>query len=379
MTLVRSLARFRAGALLGALALAAGCRGGSRAGAEQETAVQPTVVGPDAIVVLDTTEVRTGPVVGGTLEPERAANVRAEVAGTILQTYAEQGERVAAGALLARIDQRAVEDAYLSAQSQLRSAEASLDLARRNAERSEALAKAGAIAQRDLEQARSALAAAEASVADARARLVAAEKTLAYTRVRAPIAGVVSERAVSAGDVVQVGAALYTIVDPTSLRLEGTVPAERIAEIRPGAPVPFTVNGYPGRTFSGRIDRVNPTADPATRQVRVYVSIPNTDQRLVAGLFAEGRVGTDIRRGLFAPVGAVDQRGVLPSVTRLRGGRAEEVQVQLGLRDPAGDRVELRSGVSAGDTLILASAAVAPGAPVRVQRMETAGGTAKVQ
>jgi hypothetical protein len=101
--------------------------------------------------------------------------------------------------------------------------------------------------------------------------------------------------------------------------------------------------------------------------VRVYVSVPNPDQRLVAGLYAEGRVGTAVRRAVVAPASAVDQRGVTPTVLRIRQGRVEQVTVQLGARDEADDRIELRAGVAAGDTLLLGSAAgVLPGAAVRV-------------
>jgi membrane fusion protein, multidrug efflux system len=353
-----------------ALVLAACNRGKDQASAPAEPPV--TILGPESVVVLDSVRLRAGPKISGTLQPEVEAQVRAEVAGTVLQTYAEQGQRVAKGTLLARIDRRAVEDAYLSAQSQVRSAEANRDIAERNAERFRSLAKAGAVAERDLEQAESQATAADAQVADARARLASAQKTLGQTRVTAPITGVVSERQASPGDVVQVGAALFSIVDPRSLRLQGTVPAEAVGTLKPGAPVEFTVTGYAGRTFTGHIDRINPTADPATRQVRVYVSIPNSQQTLVAGLYAEGQVGTSMRRALLAPANAVDQRGVTPTVLRLRGGRAETVSVELGLRDAASDRVELRSGVAQGDTLILASAGVTPGATVRVQTLETA-------
>ncbi len=368
--------RRSAALLMAAALLVAACGREKRAPREAPAEAQVTVLGPESIVVVDSVELRTGPAISGTLQPDVQAQVRAEVTGTVLQTYVEQGQRVAKGTALARIDDRAVEDAYRSAQSQVRSAEANRDVARRNAERAQALSKAGAIADRDLEQAESQATAAEAQLADAQARLASAEKTLGYTRVTSPITGVVSERQASAGDVMQVGDALFTIVDPRTLRLQGTVPAEQVGELKSGAPVQFTVTGYRGRTFSGRIDRVNPTADPATRQVRVYVSIPNSEQSLVAGLYAEGQVGAAIRRALLAPANAVDQRGVMPTVLRLRGGRAEQVQVALGIRDPAKDRLEIRSGVARGDTLILSSAGVTPGAVVRVETLETAGGKA---
>ncbi|HEU5169713.1 MAG TPA: efflux RND transporter periplasmic adaptor subunit [Gemmatimonadales bacterium] len=351
---------------LASVLVLASCRREPEASAEV-AASDVTTVGPESVVVLDSAELRTGPVVSGTLAPEREARVRAEIAGTVLETHAEPGQRVTRGALLGRIDDRAARDRYQSAIAAVRSAEQNLQVARRNAERTERLAAAGAVAERDLETATWTATNAEAELADARARLTTAAKELEYTRVRAPFDGVVSERQATAGDVVQTGDALFTIVDPRSLELEGTVPAEHVGQLRAGAPVEFSVSGYAGRTFVGRVDRINPAADPATRQVRVYVSIPNRDQGLVAGLFAEGRIGTDRRHALLAPISAVDQRGVTPAVLVLRGGKVERQAVELGVRDAATDRLELRAGVSAGDTVLVGAAtSILPGTRLRV-------------
>ena len=374
MSLVHRVRSPLALAALAALGLAAGCRRDPDANAEQPTG-SVTILGPESVVVLDSVTLKSGPAISGTLTAEREARVRAQVAGTVTATYPEQGQRVAQGAVLARIDDQAVRDAYFSARSQVRSAQLAQQVAQRNRERSETLARAGAIADRDLETATWNATNAEAQLADAKARLASAEQQLQYTTVRAPFAGVVSERSASAGDVLQTGGALYTIIDPASLRFDGTVPAEQVGQLERGAPVEFAVTGYPGKVFEGKIDRINPSADPATRQVRVYVSVPNADQRLVAGLYAEGRVGAAVRRAIVAPASAVDQRGVTPTVLRIRQGRVEQVTVQLGVRDEADDRIELRSGVAAGDTLLLGNAAgVLPGAAVRV-----AGGEASEQ
>jgi RND family efflux transporter MFP subunit len=343
-----------------------GCR--REHGAAAEEGGRPvTTVGPEMIVVADSTVLKTGPVLSGSLTPAREARVRAEVAGTVIETFVEPGQRVKRGTQLGRIDDRAVRDSYISARASVRSAEQALQVARRNAERSERLAQAGAVAERDRETAVSAAASAEAALADAQARLASAAKQLAYTQVRAPIDGVVSERQATEGDVVQTGIALFTIVDPRSLELEGTVPAEAVGQLQPGAPVEFTVAGYPGRAFTGTLDRINPTADPATRQVRVYATLPNADQGLVGGLFAEGRIGTDRRKTLLVPLSAVDQRGVTPTVLVLRGGKAEQQGVELGVREAATDRSEIRAGLQAGETVLFAAAtAIVPGTAIRV-------------
>lgn len=347
------------------LALGA-CKDGKEAEAAN-TATEAVVVGPENIAVVQQDRIQVGPAISGSLAPELEATVRSEVSGAVLQTYVEKGQRVTRGQILARIDDAGIRDAYLSARSGVRTADQATTVARRNAERATALAEAGAVAERELEIARWNVMNAESQLADAQARLTQAQKLLSKTQVRAPFAGIVSERQVSAGDVVQPGGEMVTIVDPSSMRLEGSVPSEALGSVQTGAPVEFTVSGYPGRVFTGRVERVNPVVDPATRQVRVYVAIPNAAGALVGGLFAEGRVATESRTALLAPASAVDDRGVTPTVLRLKGGRAESVAVQVGLRDAATERVELKSGVSQGDTVLIGTAqGITTGTKVKV-------------
>lgn len=352
------------------LVVLAACGGG---GGEPENGGNVAVtVTPENVTVVDSARIESGPAISGTLEPERSANVRAEVGGSVLQTYAERGQAVRRGDLLLRIDDSAVRDAYLSARSAVTTATESAALARRNAERAARLHAAGAVAERELESARIAQTSAESQLADARARLTLAEKQVANTQVRAPFSGVVSDRQVSAGDVVQPGSPLYTVVDPASMQLIAAVPAPQLTSVEIGAPVEFTVNGYPGRAFAGTVKRINAVADPATGQVTVIATVPNAGGDLVGGLFAEGRIGAVSRVTITAPMAAVDMGAGGANVMRLAGGVVEQVAVQVGLRDEQGERVELLSGVSAGDTLLIGAArGIAPGTPVVVQRLES--------
>jgi membrane fusion protein (multidrug efflux system) len=361
-------------ALAFVLAISA-CSGGN-AGETDSAGAEPTVVGKENVAIVTSGTLDSGPTLSGSISPEREASVRAQVGGSVLQTLVDAGQAVRAGQTLARIEGGGLQDVFLSARAGVTSASNSADIARRELERAQKLLAAGAIAERDMEQARRNAIAANAALADARARLSTAQKQVGNTVVTAPISGVVSERAVSAGDVVQPGGAMFTVVDPSSMRLEGSVPAEQLNQVRLGAPVTFSVNGYPGRTFSGRVTRINPTADPATRQVRILISIPNTEGRLVGGLFATGRVATESRTGMVAPVTAVDARTSTPSVFRIKGGKVERVSVQLGLRDESSERVEIRSGVALGDTLLLGAAqGITPGTIVRVSSPSDTEGT----
>jgi len=363
----KGLRRSLQGAGLAAAALLAACGGESDAAAPREEAV--VNIGPENVLVVQMDELRSGPTISGNLKAERESTVRAEIGGSVLQVMAEQGQAVSRGQVLARVDDAALRDAMISAQSGVRSASNAAQVAGRDVERTTRLTQAGAIAQRDLDNARNAQVAAQAQLADARARLSQAQEQQGKTVIRSPISGVVSDRPVNAGDVVSPGGALFTIVDPASMQLEAAVPAADLGQLRVGAPVRFTVSGYPGRTFTGKVQRINPAADPATGQVPVFVSIPNADGRLVGGLFAEGRVATQERQALLIPSTAVDQQAGTPSVLRLRAGRVERVPVRLGDTDSETERVEVVAGLAAGDTILTGAAVgTTPGTQVRVGR-----------
>ncbi len=356
---------------IGALALFSILTGASacnRDEARAEPAGSNTVVvGLENIAVVRLQDVRTGPSLSGSLQPEQDATVRAELSAAVVQTFVDVGQRVGRGTLLARLDDRAIRDSYLSTQTAVTTAQNNYNVAARELERAQTLARAGAIADRDVEYARNTASAASAQLANARAVYANAAKQLGYTQIRAPFDGVVSQRQVNAGDVVAPGGALFTVVNPASMRLEASVPANQLSAIRVGLPVEFNVTGYPNRPFAGRITRVSPTADPATRQVAIVATIPNAGNTLVGGLFAEGRVASETRTAPVAPVAAVDERGLRPVAMRIRNGRVERVEIQLGIRDEASEIVEIRVGLTPGDTVLLGAArGVSPGTPITV-------------
>ena len=344
----------------------AGC--GKKADPRAAAAVDPApaMIGPENLFVTEARDLVNGPQISGTLTAERSATIRAEVASTVVQALVEAGQTVSRGQLLGRLNDDAVRDQVLSAKSGLRTATEALAVAQRNADRAEKLSKAGAMADRELEQARWSVTNAEAGLADATARLAGVQKQFSYTELRSPLSGVVSERNVNAGDNVSVGNPLFSVIDPSSLRLEAQVPATAIASLKVGTAVPFAIDGYPNRAFDGRVTRINPAVDPATRQVRIMVSVPNQGGRLVAGLFAQGRVATEARNGIVVPGSAIDRRGLRPTVTRIEKGIARRVEVALGIEDPTVDRVEITTGLAIGDTVIIGAArGVLPGTKVR--------------
>jgi membrane fusion protein, multidrug efflux system len=358
--------------VLGSALVVSGCGKGGASEASANPAPTLIELGRENVIEVQSQAITVGPLVSGELKAEREATVRAEVGGAILQVFPQEGEAVKVGTLLARIDGKTVHDAYASAQSAQRSAEQTAEWAQKEAARIETLVKGGALAERDAELARNAATQTKAAVDDARSRVTSVRKALDDLTVRAPIAGIVSKRHVNTGDVVAPGGELYTIIDPSSMRLEASVPSDQIAAVRVGALVGFQVRGYPLETFEGHIERVSPTADSTTRQVPIFVSIPNKQRRLVAGLFAEGRLERESKTALVVPQTAVNENSGPPWVLRVQDGKAQKVDVTVGLRDEQTERLELTRGVVAGDLLLVGAAqGMTPGTPLRIRAQTT--------
>ena len=301
----------------GAVLAVVGARSGRARGSEADTGMavaDPVVlVGAENIAVaqLDRAAERTDHLrLAGAAKTE--ARVRAEIGGPVKRTFADEGQRVRRGVLLARLDDTAVRDAYLSAKSAVRTAEVRVQNAQRNAERSTRLAQAGALPERDLETAQLNATNAEGALADARARLARPRSSSATRRfARRSAARSASGRSMP-GDVVQVGsrAVHHRRSQQPAAGGHGTGRGDRPSQGRAcrwSSTSAATTGASPGGS-SGSI----PAVDPATRQVRIYVAIPNAEQSLVAGLYAEGRVATDARRAVAVPISAVDRRGTEP-------------------------------------------------------------------
>src|SRR5690606_19368745 len=165
------------------VAVVAAC-GGAAPEEAPVTTPSEVLVGPENITMVASLELATGPALSGQLQPVKSASIRAEVGASVIALNYDQGDRVAAGAVLARLDDTAIRDAWLSARSGLTAAQSSADIAQRELQRAERLVAAGAIAERDVEAARRGALAATAQLADAQARVSAAQKQLDATQVK---------------------------------------------------------------------------------------------------------------------------------------------------------------------------------------------------
>jgi RND family efflux transporter MFP subunit len=171
--------------------------------------------------------------------------------------------------------------------------------------------------------------------------------------VRAPFDGVVSDRQVSAGDTAQVGKELLKVIDPSSLRFEGFVPASSIGTVRRGQPVFFRIHGYEDRQFEGTVTRVNPTANAMTRQVEVLVEFARGQQTPdIAGLYAEGQVEVSQSEGLALPANAIVRDGDDAFAWQVKDGALRKARLTLGERDRRSGDTTVLGGLAAGDMVL---------------------------
>jgi membrane fusion protein (multidrug efflux system) len=335
-----------------ALALALTACGGEAPADAAPKATAPLQLVAEDLLLLDTQSLAQGPVISGSLQPELRADLRAEVAGVVLEVLKDNGDTVAKGDLLIRLDPTAIRDKLLSAQEADRAAAVAMDQSERQLARMQSMAGRGLVATEALENAEAKRNQAQSDLASARARVVEARQQLEKTEVRAPFDGVVGARSVSAGDTAQVGKELLTVLDVATMRFAGNIAADQVGRVKPGAAVSFRVNGYPDRRFDGEVQRVNPVADAATRQVQVLVNLPKTDVSWVAGLYAEGRIDVASRLALLVPESAVVNEGDTHSVWQVQDGVLHKINIQLGERDERLGRHEVLSGLSVGAQIL---------------------------
>jgi len=310
-------------------------------------------IAPEDTLTVQTNALASGPVVTGSIQPERKADLRAEVAAVVLQVLKENGEAVKQGDVLVKLDETAIRDNLSSAEASARSAAQALDQAERQLERMKTLRASGMTSAQAMDDAEVRRNSAASEVAASRSRAALARQQLSRTVVRAPFDGIVSDRKVSAGDTASMGKELVKVIDPRSMRFEGRVSADKIAAVKVGQPVGFRINGYAGQEFRGIVKRVDPAANEITRQVEVLVSFaPNSQQPRVSGLYGEGHIEAESTSALMIPEGALVKSGDKAYTWRIKGKALNKAELVVGQRDPRTGSYEVRSGLSAGDIVL---------------------------
>jgi RND family efflux transporter MFP subunit len=340
-------------ATLLAFAALTGCGKGAGNTPAKKDEAPPLLVSADDLITLRNNALTSGPSITGSVEPERRADLRAEVSAVVLAVLKENGDPVKRGDLLVRLDQTAIRDSLTAAQSSMAAAAQAYEQAERQYQRMKTLRETGVVSTQQLEDVEIRRNTSQSEREAARTRMVTARQQLERTEVRAPFDGIVSDRKVSAGDTAQVGKELLKVIDPSSLRFEGFVSADAIGEVEVGQPVWFRIHGFGGREFTGKVTRVNPAANITTRQVEVLVSFDDAKQQPnVAGLYAEGRVETQSTNALSVPGNSITREGDNTYAWRVHDGKLHKVALVLGDRDPRTGAFALKSGLAEGDRVV---------------------------
>ncbi len=382
--MLRMKAYVKAG-MTAALVCGVGACGGEAGSETAEAAATTAAATLDAADVAQASRatLREGVPVSGPLEPKVNITVGAPIAEQVAEMFVDEGQPVRQGQPLARFRDDVVRAAAASARADVATARMQVTIAVAESSRAEALFGEGAIARRDHDNALLAVESARARLALAEAQSASAEDRLETATLKAPVAGVISRRHAQAGDRVDFGEPVVDLVDTRTLQLAASVPTDRLAELRIGRPVSLRVAQLEGTEIAGRISRINPTADPATRQIKVYMDIPNAGNRLVGGLFASGRVVThEVVDAVAVPRVAVRYEGEerSPIIYVVDHGKVARRPVGLGIADEAQGLVQITSGLAAGETVIVGPIEGLPdGSPVEISGSprEAAGGRAR--
>jgi len=340
-----------AGAIGGSVALRAAKRD---AGTAQDRPVALQFVAGDIVYVEQRPLDRWLPV-SGTLQAVRQAVVKAKVAGDLEGLAIREGETVRSGQKLARIKSPDLEARLVERQGALESARAQLALAEKTRAMNMRLLTDKFISQNAFDGTESTYNVARGSLKSAEAQVQVARNALDDADVVAPLRGIVARRHVQTGEKVAIESPIVTIVDLSDLEVQALVPALDVPELAAGMPVELTVDGFGERRFDGRIDRINPSTEPGTRAIIVYVALPNPDAALRSGMFATGRIALAASSPLpTLPASAVRTEAGQSYVWTIDKGRLAKRIVTTGRRDETSGRVEIRTTVPAATPVLAA-------------------------
>src|SRR5918993_4233350 len=291
--------------------------------------------------------------------------------GRLLSVNVQLGDRVRRGQVLAKVEDReiveqvrAAEASQEVAKATIRQREADLNVSQLNFDRSKNLFDRGLLAKQALDDAESRYLASvaqldlsKAQLSQNDARLQELRINLQNTTVASPVDGFVGRRNVDPGAMVSTNTAIASVVDISRLKLIVNVVEKDLRMVTAGDVGVVEVDAYPGEKFNGRIARVAPVLDPATRTASIEIEIPNTDNRLKPGMYARISLTVEERKNaLVAPKSAVidfeNKRGVwVPNEER----RAQFVPVTLGIE--GADQIEVVAGLKEGDRFVTTGAA----------------------
>jgi RND family efflux transporter MFP subunit len=280
----------------------------------------------------------------GAVEPRTTVDVAFQVAGRVATVGPDDGDAVSEGELLAELDPT---DYRLAVEQ----TSAAAEHAAGERDRYRPLLDAGSVAPNDLDRMESAARQSAAAAALARKRLT-------DTRLLSPISGSVARRAIERGTTVASGQSVFTLVDLDVVNVRIGVAEADIDKIRAGQPATIRLPALGEASFAGRVTSVGVSADPTTRTYAVEISVPNATRRLKAGMIAEATVeANQATTAITVPATAVVRNAEGATVLYLLDPNTRRVharRVTVGATRGAGARLEIASGISAGDLVVVA-------------------------
>jgi membrane fusion protein, multidrug efflux system len=288
--------------------------------------------------------------------PNEDVKVSSLVAGRVNAVTVAEGDPVRQGQVIAELDRQPLIDQRRQAAAAVEQAKAQLENARLNLQRNEQLFQRGIAAGKEVEDARTAVAAAQSGLEQANAALNTADRNVERASVRSPIAGQVVKRMVSVGEQVD-GTAAQPIAEIANLdrvELAANLPAEYLSRVTLNMKAVITTAAYPDRTFDGVVIAIAPAVDATTNAGLARIRIANANRQLKVGIFAEARIAlAEHANALVVPPSALVRDGNGAAVYVVTGEEAHRTGVQVGLEKP--DAVEILSGVKDGDTVLTSS------------------------
>jgi HlyD family secretion protein len=344
---------------------------GGPAGAQQASAdgKKPAQAAPKAALTVQVVSPQPASVpetlaVSGNVAPWQEAVVGSEVNGLRLaEVLVEVGQVVQKGQLLARFSDVTVKADLAQAEAGLAEAQAQLADAQANARRARELDGTGAVSAQSVQQSLTAELTARARVASLEAAVQGQRLRLVQTDVKAPDAGIISQRSATEGAVVGNGHELFRLIRGGRLEWRAEVPFADMARLRNGQKATVRLPG--GGAVSGAVRKVAPTVDVATRNGLVYVDLPSRSDALRAGMYLRGEFRFDTKSALTLPASAVILRDGYDVVMRVDAdSKTRETKVKVSARD--GDRVALEGLLPDARVVLRGGAFLSDGDTVRV-------------
>ena len=288
------------------------------------------------------------------LEAVWSTEVSTKADGRIDKLFVEEGDRVTAGMVLARLDLNELAAQVMQAEGQVLQAKATLEQNELNFQRMNALYQQNAVAAHTLDSARTQRDLAMGGLKAAEGNFLLLKARLDNANILSPLSGVVIRRHVQAGAFSKAGIAIFTVADTSTLLAKAVVGEAQITELALGKSVNVKVDALKGQEFKGTITRLSPAASVPTRTFTAEVSIPNPEGLIKVGMFANAEVVGQERKNVLAiPESALvmreDQKTVFVATEENR-----VVQKVLKLGDAAGGWVEVLSGLKEGERIVVA-------------------------